>query len=71
MNVYVCCYKTDEEPMYVGEEKPAWAKEYYAHEMDCDYIDVRYCTILKNVECGKGFLTVEECGRLGLMVREE
>lgn len=71
MNVYICRYKTDEEPLYVGEETPFWAKQYYASEMGCDYIDVRYCTVLKNVKCGKGFLTVEECDRLGLVCREE
>lgn len=71
MNIYVCFYKTGEEAFYIGADTPAEAKEYYANEMDCRYIDVRYYTAKKNGKCGYGFLTEEECNKNGLEVQEE
>ena len=74
MNVYICRCEYDRGSLdgyYVAAETPAEAKQYYAYEMDCEYIDVRYTTVRKNVKCGAGWLDDEEAERLGLEFAEE
>lgn len=71
MNIYVVSDKEWDEPYYIAEETPNKAKLYYSIDNNYEYIDTRYCTKLKNVECEVSYLSMEDIEKFNLPIREE